>query len=117
MCFITIFFLEYATVGYMAKRIQMRKQRFTAVQKMAAEKKIQLDGPPGTSEPLPPPRTSTLNRSMPQSRSSVIINYYVLRNNYYIFYILIVVIYLVINETVSIFYLNYIVVTYIRVSG
>lgn len=55
----------------MAKRIQMRKQRFTAVQKMAVEKKIQIDGPPGPSEPLPPPRTSTLSRPLPPSRSSV----------------------------------------------
>ncbi|CAH2034736.1 unnamed protein product, partial [Iphiclides podalirius] len=71
-CFVMVFasLLEYATVGYMAKRIQMRKQRFTAVQKMAAEKKMQLDGPPGTSEPLPPPRTSTLTRPLPPSRSS-----------------------------------------------
>nr|AER59668.1 gamma-aminobutyric receptor alpha 2 subunit [Spodoptera litura] len=71
-CFVMVFasLLEYATVGYMAKRIQMRKQRFTAVQKMAAEKKMQIDGPPGTSEPLPPPRTSTLTRPPPPSRSS-----------------------------------------------
>ncbi|NP_001182629.1 ionotropic GABA-aminobutyric acid receptor RDL2 precursor [Bombyx mori] len=71
-CFVMVFasLLEYATVGYMAKRIQMRKQRFTAVQKMAVEKKIQIDGPPGPSEPLPPPRTSTLSRPLPPSRSS-----------------------------------------------
>ena len=31
--------LEYATVGYMAKRIQMRKNRFLALQKMAEQKK------------------------------------------------------------------------------
>lgn len=49
----------------------MRKQRFTAVQKMAAEKKMHIDGPPGTSEPLPPPRTTTLSRPAPPSRSSV----------------------------------------------
>lgn len=57
----------------MAKRIQMRKQRFTAVQKMAAEKKLAIDGAPGPSgpEPLPPPRTTTLNRPAPPSRSSV----------------------------------------------
>ncbi|XP_045784770.1 gamma-aminobutyric acid receptor subunit beta-like [Maniola jurtina] len=73
-CFVMVFasLLEYATVGYMAKRIQMRKQRFTAVQKMAAEKKMQIDGVPGPSvpEPLPPPRTSTLTRPAPPSRSS-----------------------------------------------
>jgi len=36
--------IEYATVGYMAKRIQMRKQRFMAIQKIAEQKKQQLDG-------------------------------------------------------------------------
>lgn len=30
---------EYASVGYMAKRIQMRKNRFLALQKMAEQKK------------------------------------------------------------------------------
>ncbi|CAH2103956.1 unnamed protein product [Euphydryas editha] len=76
-CFVMVFasLLEYATVGYMAKRIQMRKQRFTAVQKMAAEKKmVHIDGAPGPGpsvpEPLPPPRSSTLNRPAPPSRSS-----------------------------------------------
>lgn len=38
------FYTEYATVGYMAKRIQMRKQRFMAIQKIAQEKKLQVDG-------------------------------------------------------------------------
>lgn len=62
----------------------MRKQRFTAVQKMAAEKKMQIDGAPGPSEiprqePLPPPRTSTLGRPAPPSRSSVGTNF---RRNY-----------------------------------
>ena len=32
-------FIEYASVGYMAKRIQMRKNRFLALQKMAEQKK------------------------------------------------------------------------------
>ena len=36
---IFIFYLEYASVGYMAKRIQMRKNRFLALQKMAEQKK------------------------------------------------------------------------------
>lgn len=35
--------VEYATVGYMAKRIQMRKQRFMAIQKIAQEKKLQVE--------------------------------------------------------------------------
>ena len=30
---------EYASVGYMAKRIQMRKNRFLTIQKMAEQKK------------------------------------------------------------------------------
>lgn len=39
-------FLEYATVGYMAKRIQMRKNRFLAIQKIAEKNSKQgLDGP------------------------------------------------------------------------
>ncbi|XP_055701417.1 gamma-aminobutyric acid receptor subunit beta isoform X6 [Phlebotomus papatasi] len=52
-CFVMVFasLLEYATVGYMAKRIQMRKQRFMAIQKIAEQKKLQVDGgqpPPGS---------------------------------------------------------------------
>lgn len=34
-----VLFVEYASVGYMAKRIQMRKNRFLAIQKMAEQKK------------------------------------------------------------------------------
>ncbi len=33
---------EYATVGYMAKRIQMRKNRIQALQKMAEQKKKEM---------------------------------------------------------------------------
>ena len=36
-------FTEYATVGYRAKRIQMRKNRFLALQKMAEQKKAAMD--------------------------------------------------------------------------
>ncbi|XP_037034468.1 gamma-aminobutyric acid receptor subunit beta isoform X9 [Bradysia coprophila] len=46
-CFVMVFasLLEYATVGYMAKRIQMRKQRFLAIQKHTQDlKKHQVDG-------------------------------------------------------------------------
>nr|AHE41087.1 GABA-gated chloride channel rdl-S285 [Ctenocephalides felis] len=45
-CFVMVFasLLEYATVGYMAKRIQMRKQRFMAIQKIAEQKKLQAEG-------------------------------------------------------------------------
>ncbi|XP_031346791.1 gamma-aminobutyric acid receptor subunit beta isoform X4 [Photinus pyralis] len=47
-CFVMVFasLLEYATVGYMAKRIQMRKNRFLAIQKIAEQKKINVDGGP-----------------------------------------------------------------------
>merc|ERR1719410_2128925 len=40
-CFFMVFasLLEYPSVGYMAKRIQMRKNRFLALQKMAEQKK------------------------------------------------------------------------------
>merc|ERR1719400_1661584 len=40
-CFFMVFasLIEYASVGYMAKRIQMRKNRFLAIQKMAEQKK------------------------------------------------------------------------------
>merc|ERR1719427_1703033 len=40
-CFFMVFasLLEYASVGYMAKRIQMRKNSFLAIQKMAEQKK------------------------------------------------------------------------------
>ncbi|OXA49894.1 gamma-aminobutyric acid receptor subunit beta [Folsomia candida] len=39
-CFLMVFaaLLEYATVGYMAKRIQMRKNKFDALRKMAEER-------------------------------------------------------------------------------
>lgn len=35
---------EYATVGYMAKRLQMRKSRIMAMQKLAEQKKSTLEG-------------------------------------------------------------------------
>ncbi|XP_046808894.1 gamma-aminobutyric acid receptor subunit beta isoform X11 [Lucilia cuprina] len=55
-CFVMVFasLLEYATVGYMAKRIQMRKQRFMTIQKMAEQKKQQqLDGVQQPPNPNP----------------------------------------------------------------
>ncbi|XP_067644272.1 gamma-aminobutyric acid receptor subunit beta isoform X9 [Eurosta solidaginis] len=54
-CFVMVFasLLEYATVGYMAKRIQMRKQRFMAIQKIAEQKKQQLDGVQQPPNPNP----------------------------------------------------------------
>ncbi|CAH0596823.1 unnamed protein product [Chrysodeixis includens] len=47
-CFVMVFtsLLEYATVGYMSKRIQMRKQRFVAIQKIMSEKKLPECPPP-----------------------------------------------------------------------
>ncbi|GLH06817.1 GABA receptor Rdl 1 subunit: GABA receptor Rdl 1 subunit [Gryllus bimaculatus] len=42
---------EYATVGYMAKRIQMRKNRFLAIQKIAEQKKAALE--PAHAPPPP----------------------------------------------------------------
>ncbi|XP_050074312.1 gamma-aminobutyric acid receptor subunit beta isoform X1 [Anopheles maculipalpis] len=53
-CFVMVFasLLEYATVGYMAKRIQMRKQRFMAIQKIAEQKKQQQAD---ANHPPPPP--------------------------------------------------------------
>ncbi|XP_034255607.1 gamma-aminobutyric acid receptor subunit beta isoform X8 [Thrips palmi] len=47
-CFVMVFasLLEYATVGYMAKRIQMRKNRFLAIQKIAEQKKAGAELPP-----------------------------------------------------------------------
>ncbi|KAJ8709915.1 hypothetical protein PYW07_009281 [Mythimna separata] len=48
-CFVMVFtsLLEYATVGYMSKRIQMRKQRFVAIQKIMSEKKMPAEMAPG----------------------------------------------------------------------
>nr|BAL63029.1 GABA-gated chloride channel subunit [Sogatella furcifera] len=45
-CFVMVFasLLEYATVGYMAKRIQMRKNRFMAIQKIAEQKQKEAAG-------------------------------------------------------------------------
>ncbi|XP_065092246.1 gamma-aminobutyric acid receptor subunit beta isoform X5 [Ochlerotatus camptorhynchus] len=56
-CFVMVFasLLEYATVGYMAKRIQMRKQRFMAIQKIAEQKKKQAED---ANHPPPPPPAS-----------------------------------------------------------
>uniref|UniRef100_T1IRU1 Neurotransmitter-gated ion-channel transmembrane domain-containing protein n=1 Tax=Strigamia maritima TaxID=126957 RepID=T1IRU1_STRMM len=44
-CFVMVFaaLLEYATVGYLAKHIQMRKNRILALQKLAEQRKAQLE--------------------------------------------------------------------------
>ncbi|CAH2034718.1 unnamed protein product, partial [Iphiclides podalirius] len=71
-CFVMVFasLLEYATVGYMAKRIQMRKQRFVAIQKIASEKKIPVDCPPvGDSHTLS--KMNTVGRCPPGRPSEV----------------------------------------------
>lgn len=68
---IQVFFLfsEYATVGYMAKRIQMRKQRFVAIQKIASEKKLPVDCP-SIGDPHTLSKLGTLGRC-PPGRPSV----------------------------------------------
>ncbi|XP_061727085.1 gamma-aminobutyric acid receptor subunit beta isoform X3 [Cydia fagiglandana] len=70
-CFVMVFasLLEYATVGYMAKRIQMRKQRFVAIQKIASEKKLPVDCPP-VGDPHTLSKMGTLGRC-PPGRASV----------------------------------------------
>ncbi|XP_045107826.1 gamma-aminobutyric acid receptor subunit beta-like isoform X5 [Portunus trituberculatus] len=44
-CFVMVFasLLEYAAVGYMGKRIQMRRTRVLAIQKLAEQRKQQVD--------------------------------------------------------------------------
>jgi hypothetical protein len=63
-------FTEYATVGYMAKRIQMRKNRFLAIQKIAEQKKAGLDaahapppGPPGEGDHAPKQTVSVASQN------------------------------------------------------
>ncbi|XP_053623571.1 gamma-aminobutyric acid receptor subunit beta-like isoform X4 [Plodia interpunctella] len=70
-CFVMVFasLLEYATVGYMAKRIQMRKQRFVAIQKIASEKKMPVECPP-VGDPHTLSKMGTLGRC-PPGRPSV----------------------------------------------
>ncbi|KAI8431015.1 hypothetical protein MSG28_001096, partial [Choristoneura fumiferana] len=71
-CFVMVFasLLEYATVGYMAKRIQMRKQRFVAIQKIASEKKLPVDCPP-VGDPHTLSKMGTLGRCPPGRPSEV----------------------------------------------
>ncbi|XP_028029480.1 gamma-aminobutyric acid receptor subunit beta-like isoform X3 [Bombyx mandarina] len=71
-CFVMVFtsLLEYATVGYMSKRIQMRKQRFITIQKIMAEKKMPTECPPPW-DPHTLAKMSSLNRYPPGSRASV----------------------------------------------
>jgi hypothetical protein len=61
---------EYATVGYMAKRIQMRKNRFLAIQKIAEQKKAGLEaahgpppGPPGEGDHAPKQTVSVASQN------------------------------------------------------
>ncbi|CAG9558749.1 unnamed protein product [Danaus chrysippus] len=71
-CFVMVFasLLEYATVGYMAKRIQMRKQRFVAIQKIASEKKLPVDCP-SIGDPHTLSKLGTLGRCPPGRPSEV----------------------------------------------
>nr|ASY91961.1 GABA receptor sununit RDL1 ad [Chilo suppressalis] len=71
-CFVMVFasLLEYATVGYMAKRIQMRKQRFVAIQKIASEKKMPVDCPP-VGDPHTLSKMGTIGRCPPGRPSEV----------------------------------------------
>ncbi|CAG4955593.1 unnamed protein product [Colias eurytheme] len=70
-CFVMVFasLLEYATVGYMAKRIQMRKQRFMTIQKIASEKKMPVDCPPVDAHTLS--KMNTIGRCPPGRPSEV----------------------------------------------
>ncbi|XP_047524760.1 gamma-aminobutyric acid receptor subunit beta-like isoform X1 [Pieris napi] len=70
-CFVMVFasLLEYATVGYMAKRIQMRKQRFMTIQKIASEKKMPVDCPPVDTHTLS--KMNTIGRCNPGRPSEV----------------------------------------------
>ncbi|XP_014281963.1 gamma-aminobutyric acid receptor subunit beta isoform X5 [Halyomorpha halys] len=76
-CFVMVFasLLEYATVGYMAKRIQMRKNRFLAIQKLAEQKQKQGMEPPGDPDHAPkpaiPPHSHTLPASHLKSSSNI----------------------------------------------
>ncbi|XP_069364791.1 gamma-aminobutyric acid receptor subunit beta isoform X3 [Maniola hyperantus] len=72
-CFVMVFasLLEYATVGYMAKRIQMRKQRFVAIQKIASEKKMPMDCPPVNDTHCTLSKMSTLGRCPPGRPSDI----------------------------------------------
>ncbi|XP_064076291.1 gamma-aminobutyric acid receptor subunit beta-like [Vanessa tameamea] len=83
-CFVMVFasFLEYATVGYMAKRIQMRKQRFVTIQKIASEnKKMSVNNPSlkdthtlskmGTSGRFTTPRSSDISKLLGMTPSDI----------------------------------------------
>lgn len=52
---------EYATVGYMAKRIQMRKNRFLAIQKLAEQKQKSLESHAGPGDPDHAPKQTVNN--------------------------------------------------------
>lgn len=67
----------------MAKRIQMRKQRFLAIQKIAAEKKMQAEGPPPGDHGS---KGGTMSRQGPPGRASVSIieNHIFFHNTYWI---------------------------------
>lgn len=77
-CFVMVFasLLEYAAVGYMAKRIQMRKSRFMAIQKIAEQKsKANMEaqhgpaGPPGDLDHAGPKQTVRFKVHDPKAHS------------------------------------------------
>ncbi|KAL3277950.1 hypothetical protein HHI36_013290 [Cryptolaemus montrouzieri] len=63
-CFIMVFasLLEYATVGYLAKRIQMRMNRFMAIQKMLEQKKFVNGGQDGGGGHAPKQAVSKMTK-------------------------------------------------------
>ncbi len=60
---------EYASVGYIAKRIQMRKNRFLAMQKVAAEKKSEANSVESHPPAMPPQPTD--HNGIPKQTVSV----------------------------------------------
>ena len=70
---------EYATVGYMAKRIQMRKSHFMAIQKIAEQKSKQgLEGHPGDSDHAPKQTVSVASHNFTTSVVTYTQNYLLL---------------------------------------
>ncbi|XP_047476131.1 gamma-aminobutyric acid receptor subunit beta-like isoform X11 [Penaeus chinensis] len=65
-CFVMVFasLLEYAAVGYMGKRIQMRKNRILAIQKLAEQRKTAAHDHSHTSQDHTehPPKQTGLNK-------------------------------------------------------
>ncbi|XP_024083541.1 gamma-aminobutyric acid receptor subunit beta isoform X5 [Cimex lectularius] len=77
-CFVMVFasLLEYATVGYMAKRIQMRKNRFLAIQKLAQEQNQKTEPHPPGGDPDHAPKQTRKKGHQVQMRDPSIISSY-----------------------------------------